>query len=88
MKEYCRRELSDLFRRTGFRRVVFRVGLLGHWVPRPLLFALEAVLDSVPESWRPTLCQNALVGRLLGICLRLQTRSGCVSRSGSRREWS
>jgi hypothetical protein len=36
-------------------------------VPRPLLFALEALLENIPGSWRPTLCQNAIAGRLLGI---------------------
>ena len=68
LKEYSYRELSDVLRRAGFSRVAYGVGPLGQSVPRPLLFGLEAMLDGVPEPWRPTLCQNAVAGRLLGIC--------------------
>jgi hypothetical protein len=68
LKEYSYRELSDVLRRAGFRRVTYRVGPLGQAVPRPLLFGLEAMLDGGPERWRPALCQNAVAGRLLGIC--------------------
>ena len=67
LKEYSYRELHDLFRRAGFRRVSYALGPLGQAVPPPLLFVLEAVLDEVPGSWRPALCQNAVTRRLLGI---------------------
>jgi SAM-dependent methyltransferase len=67
LKEYSYRGLTDLFRQAGFRRVAYYVSRLGGAVPRPLLFALEALLENIPGSWRPTLCQNAIAGRLLGI---------------------
>jgi len=67
LKEYSYRELTDLFRRAGFRRVAYRVPRLGGAVPRPLLFALEALLEGIRGPWRPTLCQNAFASRLLGI---------------------
>ena len=67
LKEYSYRELYQLFKRAGFRRVSYAVGRLGQAVPPPLLFALEAVLGKAPDSWRPTLSQTAIVRRLLGI---------------------
>jgi SAM-dependent methyltransferase len=67
LKEYSYRELYQLFRRAGFRRVSYSVGRLGQAVPSPLLFVFEAVLDKAPDSWRPMLSQNAVVRRLLGI---------------------
>ncbi|MGH6904350.1 MAG: class I SAM-dependent methyltransferase [Geminicoccaceae bacterium] len=67
LKEYSYRELTELFRRAGFRRVAYRVPRLGGAVPRPLLSALEALLERVRGPWRPTLCQNAFASRLLGI---------------------
>ena len=67
LKEYSYRELTDLFRRAGFRRVAYRVPRLGGALPRPLLFALEALLERTGGPWRATLCQNAIASRLLGI---------------------
>jgi len=67
LKEYSYRGLNDLFKQAGFQRVSYCVGRLGQRVPPPLLFALEAVLDNAPGSWRRALCQNAVAGRLLGI---------------------
>lgn len=68
LKEYSYRELSDVLERSGFKRIAYRVGRLGSWVPRPLLFAAEALLERIPARWRPVICQSAFVGRLLGIC--------------------
>jgi SAM-dependent methyltransferase len=67
LKEYSYRDLTELFGRAGFRRVAYRVPRLGGAVPRPLLFALEALLEGIGGPWRPALCQNALASRLLGI---------------------
>lgn len=73
LKEYTSKELSELFRSVGFRRVKTLVGLRGHLLPFdcPLGIATtsEVVLRLFPKSFRHWLANTLPVRALIGVRL-------------------
>ncbi|MDF1497344.1 MAG: class I SAM-dependent methyltransferase [Patescibacteria group bacterium] len=69
LHEYTNRELRDLFRTTGFRKIYNLIGAKGYHLPCPTsaLIALESLLNILPKSLRRALCKFLPIKILLGI---------------------
>jgi SAM-dependent methyltransferase len=73
LQEYTIRELTDLFRQSGFTKICGYIGARGHYVRFPLMLqrAVEGILSmsALPFAWRRSLGWSAPVRLLLGIRL-------------------
>lgn len=69
LHEYTNRELRNLFRTTGFRKIYNLIGAKGYHLPCPtsVLIALESTLNIFPKSLRRALSKFLPVKILLGI---------------------
>jgi SAM-dependent methyltransferase len=65
LKEYTTRDLLDVFRRVGFKRVQTWIGARGHYIELPpsVTTAVETFLRLIPASWRK---RSRLLGAFLG----------------------
>jgi ubiquinone/menaquinone biosynthesis C-methylase UbiE len=65
LKEYTTRDLLDIFRRVGFKRVQTWIGARGHYIELPpfVMTAIETLLRLIPVSWRK---RSRLLGPFLG----------------------
>jgi SAM-dependent methyltransferase len=71
LKEYTTVELSSLFRKVGFSRVMVCIGARGKYVSLPTfpIVLYETSLDKLPYSIRRTVARILPFGLLLGIGL-------------------
>lgn len=69
LKEYTNRELAQLFKKAGFRKVYSLTGAKGFVVRFPLgiLISLEAIIERLPHAWRRPISRFLPVKILLGI---------------------
>ncbi len=69
LHEYTNRELRELFRQTGFRKIYNLIGAKGYHLPCPtaILIALESFLSIFPKKIRRLLSKFPPIKILLGI---------------------
>ena len=71
LKEYTVGELSKLFKKVGFSKVILYIGAKGKYVRFPIFPAVfcERLLEPLPNSFRWKLAHSRLIGALISIRL-------------------